>query len=455
MLIAAARESSPWRRLLWGEAAGIVYWFGICYWIQFVLSYHGGMGEAASWATFLLFCLAKAAHLAVFTLLAGWLMQKAWAIPAVAALWAGLERTHGPLGFAWLALGNAGIDMAIPIRLAPWVGVYGLSFVFAMLAAALALVAMRRPRRQLLWLALLPGLLLLPELPKAAKGTESLVVMQPNIALDEQWSQTSLERTLDRLAFLSTESALAAAEPKPQMIVWPEVPAPFYYDSDAGFRNLANSLARLARTWFLFGTVAYTSDGSPLNSAQLLSPAGQPVVRYDKNYLVPFGEFVPRFFSFVNRITKEAGDFVPGNDIVLEPVGEHRVGTFICYEAVFPHLVRRFAARGAELLVNISNDGYFGRSAARWQHLLIARMRAAENQRWLIRATNNGITAAIDPAGRLRELLPPDTQMAARLNYNYEGSTTFYTRHGDWFAWICLLVGLATALAAWWPVYRP
>ena len=455
LLIATAREPSPFRRFLLGETAGIVYWFGVCYWIQFVLSYHGAMGEVGGWGAFTLFCLIKALHLAVFTLLAGCLMRKPWAIPAVAALWVGIERTHGPLGFAWLALGNAGVDMDAPMRLAPWVGVYGLSFVFAMLGAAMALVVLRRPRRELLWLAVLPGLYLLPELPKAEAGREEAVVVQPNQALDEVWTATSATRMRERLAYLSMQSALAAGEEPPQIIVWPEVPAPLYYYSDPQFRSEANSVARLTRTHFLFGTVAHTADGAPLNSALLLSPAGEPVVRYDKMFLVPFGEFVPPLFGFVNKITKEAGDFVPGTELVVAPVGEHRVGTFICYEAVFPHLVRRFAAAGAEVFVNLSNDGYFGRSAARPQHLLIARMRAAENRRWIIRSTNDGITATIDPAGRILQLLEPYTQTAARMNYNYETRLTPYTRYGDWFAWLCLIAGLAAVAATQIPTYRP
>lgn len=455
LLIAAAREPSPLRRFLLGEAAGIVYWFGVCYWIQFVLSYHGAMGEAGSWGTFLLFCLVKAVHLAVFTLLAGCVIRKPYAIPVVAALWVGIERTHGPLGFAWLALGNAGVDMDVPMRLAPWIGVYGLSFVFVMLSAAMCSAALRRPRRELLWLAVLPLLYLLPELPKVEAGREQAVVVQPNLALDEVWTSKSASAMRQRLAYLSVESALAAGEQAPQMILWPEVPAPLYYYSNPQFRDEANTVARLTKTHFLFGTVAYTPGGAPLNSALLLSPDGEPVARYDKMSLVPFGEFVPPLFGFVNRITNEAGDFVPGEKVVVAPVGDHHIGTFICYESVFPHLVRRFAASGAEVFVNLSNDGYFGRSSARLQHLLIARMRAAENRRWILRSTNNGITAAIDPAARILQRLEPDTQTTARLNYNYESYLTAYTRHGDWFAWLCLIAGLAAPLATQIPRYRP
>ena len=231
-----------------------------------------------------------------------------------------------------------------------------------------------------------------------------------------------------------------------RLLVWPEVPAPFVYDSDTDFREQASQLARLARTSFLFGTVAHTAAGAPLNSAILLGPGGEYLGRYDKMYLVPFGEFVPRFFSFVNRITQEAGDFEAGKRLVVFRAEERRLGAFICYEAVFPHLVRRFAAEGAELFVNISNDGYFGRSAAREQHLKIVRMRAAENRRWILRTTNNGITVSIDPAGRIMDRLPPYQQVALHTRYSYVREQTPYTRYGDWFALVCAVAGIAAIL---------
>jgi apolipoprotein N-acyltransferase len=446
LLVVLAREDSPKRRFLLGYAAGVIYWFGVCYWIQFVLAVYGGLGEAAGWAVFLLFCLAKALHMGVFGWLAGILMRHWWAAPGVAALWVAIEITHTFMGFAWLDLGNAGVDMSLPMRLAPYTGVYGISFVFAMMATCLALAALRRSRLELAWLALLPLLVLLPALPPAERGKSSAVLLQPNVSVSEEWTRESLLRLERRLVSVSLQSAMTAGSQKADVIVWPEVPAPFYYDQDAGLRSLVADLARSSGASVLFGTVGHTPGGEPLNSAQLVSSSGEPVSRYDKIELVPFGEFVPWPFGFARKISHEVGDFAPGTQVVVSPVNGHRLGTFICYESVFPSLARRFAAGGAEVLFNISNDGWFGRSGARQQHLAIVRMRAAENRRWILRSTNDGITATVDSAGRLRGTLPSFREAASVSGFNYLSEQTFYTRHGDWFAVLCAI--LAAALLA-------
>ncbi len=437
LLIAAARTERAWQRFLYGWAAGIFYWFFLCTWIQFVLEAHGGMGVWGGWGSFLLFSLLKALHLAVFSLLAGPLMRTAYALPAVAALWTGLERTHGTFGFAWLALGNAGIDMSIPLRLAPLVGVYGLSFVFCMLATAVACVALRLPRRRLWPLLLLVLLWILPAIPQGVPAGNSALVVQPNISPDVEWTQMLREKTEQQLGLLSE----AIASP---LVVWPELPAPLYFYDDPEFHQAATNIA-LRHGYFLFGTVAYTPTHQPLNSAVLLGPGGAEVGRYDKIDLVPFGEFVPAVFSFVGRITQEAGDFAPGRDIKVLAAAGHRLGVFICYESAFPDLVRQFTRQGADVLVNLSNDAYFGHSEAREQHLLLVRMRAVENRRYIIRATNDGITAVIDPAGRITKRLPQFEEAAASVQYGAVESTTVYARHGDWFAWSCLAAGLLFA----------
>ena len=188
-------------------------------------------------------------------------------------------------------------------------------------------------------------------------------------------------------------------------------------------------------------------------SVDELRSDGSFVDRYDKINLVPFGEYVPKFFGFVNRITQEAGDFAAGDRMVVFPLDDHKLGTFICYESVFPSQVREFVKGGANLLVNLSNDGYFGHSAAREQHLEIARMRAVENRRWLLRSTNDGITAAIDPAGRVVQRLPMYRETVTQMGFNFEEGTTFYTEHGDWFAWGCLLGGCVALFRSQRPHY--
>jgi apolipoprotein N-acyltransferase len=449
LLIALVRERRPWRRVALGWACGVVYWCGVCYWVEIVLAIHGNMGRPVAWAMFGLFCVAKALHMGVFALLAGILMRRWWAIPAVAGWWVSVEATHGSLGFAWLALGNAGVDMSLPMRLAPFTGVYGLSFVFATMSAALAIAVLRRRRRELLWLAPLLLLPLLPAVPTPLPGREAALLVQSDISETQEWTPEILIQSVREQAALTMRGALQPGVRLPSIVVWPEVPAPYYYEEDAGFREYINNLARMTQAYVLLGTVAHTPKGAPLNSAQLVSPTGIPLTRYDKVNLVPFGEFVPWPFNLVaDKVSSEVGDFEAGRHVVVSQVGKHQIGAFICYESVFPGFVRKFAAGGAEALFNLSNDGWFGQSAARLQHLNIVRMRAAENRRWIMRATNDGITAVIDPAGRIRGGLATNTRAAYYANFNYIPERTVYTRWGDWFAALCLVIATFCAVAS-------
>jgi apolipoprotein N-acyltransferase len=451
LLIALALEPRPLWRFLLGEFAGLVYWFFICYWIQFVLEVHGGMGYWGSRGTFALFCVLKALHLALFSLLAAVLINTRFAVPMIAALWTGIERTHGTFGFAWLTLGNAAIDMPLPLRAAPFLGVYGISFIFALISAVVALLILRRDRRNLYWLAIIPALILLPDLPIAQTPSQTALVVQPNMP-EEGWTFALAEQERDHVIQESLDAARAGTY---QMIIWPESPGPLYFYRDPTFRREAMQVAEVAHADFLFGTVAETPENAPLNSAVLLAPDGSLVDRYDKINLVPFGEYVPSVFGFVNRVTQEAGDFVPGNRIVVFPLDSHKLGVFICYESVFPDEVRQFVKGGANLLVNISNDGYFGHSSAREQHLEIARMRAVENSRWLIRSTNDGITAVIDPAGHIDERFPLYQEVVAPVHYAFREGLTFYSQHGDWFAWGCLIVAMIALVVSQRPHYTP
>ena len=202
--------------------------------------------------------------------------------------------------------------------------------------------------------------------------------------------------------------------PPPGIIVWPESPAPFFIN-DQEFRRAVSDIARASNAYVIVGSLgsAGMSQQSPklFNSAALITPSGEWTARYDKIHLVPFGEYVPfgTLLAFAQKLTKEVGDFIPGANRTPFDVGHYKVGVFICYESVFPNDIRQFALNGANVFVNISNDGWFGRYGAPTQHLNHARMRAVENNRWLLRATNTGITSVIDPYGRIIDQAPRET----------------------------------------------
>jgi apolipoprotein N-acyltransferase len=428
-----------------GWIAGTLQWGLTCSWIRDTLAMYGGLTGPLSWLAIALFAVAKGLHLAVLAALAKPFLKRPWGGLAVAALWTGIERTHGPLGFTWLLLGNAGIDMALPLRLAPVTGVYGLSFVFVLVTCAVLFVLLRRPRWHLLYAAPLVLLWLVPPVRMDKAPKAEAVSLQPAISETEPITEDDNLRMVRRLSFATLQESMNPARPTPQMVLWPEAPAPFYYYDDPAFREQMDTMARLAGVPTIFGGVARTPEGQPLNSAFFLNGEGHLSGRYDKRFLVPFGEFIPPLFGWINKISHEAGDFAAGTRTEIFTAGDHSIGPFICYEAAFPHLVREVAATGANVFVNLSNDGYFGRSAARTQHLLLARMRAVENHRWLLRSTNDGITVSIDPAGRIWDRFPEGKRIAGRLRFGWESGLTAYTQDGDWFAWSCLGLGLAAA----------
>ncbi len=434
LVIACTREKRWKQRFLLGYLTGFLYWFFMCSWIQGTMAQYAGVGGATAWALFLLFSLAKAVQTGVFAALAGYLLDKWYAPPTVAALWVALEWTHSYTGFEWLNLGNAASDLSLVLRLAPVTGVWGLSFVFALMGSVIAFVILRR-RGASLWLLALAGLYLLPDVPEPVAGDAHAVLVQPNLDGDTIWTTDLLETTENQLRAFSASPVTKASGA--DVIVWPEMPIPFY-TNDTAFRNFLTSVAATAKAPILTGAVARTDHGLPLNSALLTDVNGDTISRYDKVHLVPFGEFVPwPFGTLTQKVSTEAGDFAAGSKVVVSKLGDHHIGTFICYESVFPSYIREFVAGGAEALFNLSNDAWFGTSPARYQHLRIVRMRAAEVHRWIVRATNNGVTSVIDPAGRVVRSLPEYRQAAARLPYGYRTDITPYVRFGDWFVGIC------------------
>jgi len=445
---ALGHEYRPKVRFALGYCSGLVLWAGVCWWIAPVLAVHGAMGNFGGWGSFALFCVLKSIHYGVFSLLAGVLIRHWYGPPAIALLWAVLERTQEPLTlFGWLMLGDAGIDMAMPLRVAPFAGVYGLSFLFALTAASMAVILLKQPRRRAYWAAitLLPALL--PALPTGLQPDAHAALVQPNLPTADDSPYEPYEVSKAQFVRLSLD---ALQNGPVNVVVWPETPGPMFYEEDADLRARVREVSAAANAPVVLGTIWRDRSNAARNAA-LMVPAG---VRYDKMFLVPFGEYVPPLFSFVNQVSDEAGAYTPGTEIKLMPLGTHKAGVFICYESAVGHHVRDFARRGANVFLNISNDGYFFRTPAREQHLQLVRMRAAENRRWTVRATNNGITAVIDPAGVVRDHAPSFDRRSSRFGYGYVNEQTVFTQAGDAFILLGALAVIAALVASQWPNYK-
>ena len=252
-----------------------------------------------------------------------------------------------------------------------------------------------------------------------------------------------------------------AADAGARLVVWPESAVPFLFDEDpalaappAGRGAAAGDLPLLRQRR---PRAPLPGERRIYVGAKLLDPSGELVARYHKIRLVPFGEYVPLqpLFTlggrFAAKLVQEVSDFTPGTEAITGVVDGHRVGGFICYEAIFPSLVRRFAAGGAELLVNVTNDAWYGTTSAPHQHLAMAAFRAIENRRYLVRAANTGITAVVDPRGRVLEPTRLfDTTVLVR-EVPFVAETTFYTRHGNVFAQACAAMALALVAATFAP----
>ena len=449
-LLVVLRDESPKRRFTLGWLSGMVFWGGACYWIYPVIRDYASIAPPVAALLFIGFFVVKALHSGVFALLAGPLLKRWWGVPALAALWVGIEGSHQYIFFTWTQLGNAALDFPVQqiARLAPWTGIYGPSAVFALANGAFALAILRRTPRPLLALAPLLALTMLPPLPQDGKRTETARLIQPNVHPDLLRTSWAAEHGTAHLVKMLEMSKAPTDGTKPSLLVWPEYPVSAYYFDDAASRAYFERVARESGAAFVFNTISY-EDGSrerPRNSSVTLDQYGNLLSQYSKIHLVPFGEFVPwPFHYFVEKITMQAGMFRPGQSISVASFDGRGIGTFICYESVFARSIRKFTAGGAQLLVNISNDSWYGRSAAREQHLLIARMRAVENARWILRSTNDGVTSAISPAGRIEAALPPFLQASLDVQFGYRSDITGYVRYGEWFWWLCLLAAASVA----------
>lgn len=487
-VVSAAKggEARPLRRaFLLSYLCGFLWYAGNCYWVRDVMMQYGDMPPAAP--TLLL--VGYSAVLGLYFGLFGWAValvlrasgSKRVALAGAPVFWVGLELAASRItSVPWDQLGYSQVDNGLVNQLAPWTGVYGISFV---LVAANALIAgafvLERAAQKRLWgisggvlaVAGFAGVALKPPVSPVAA---TAVLVQPNLDVGGQslWTGPGeWDRHMADFARLAAEQCKGyiAGIPQtgapageivcppyathPDLIAWPESPAPFFQD-DARFKKSVAEIARANKAPLVVGNIGMdflpeSGTWREFNSALVVGATGDAVGRYDKIHLVPFGEYVPfsRLLFFARKLTGKVSRFERGDQRKVFRLNGHRYGVFICYEAVFADEVRQFSRLGAEVLVNISDDGWYGDTSAPWQHLNMARMRAIENRRWILRDTNNGVTAAIDPYGRVRQSIPRHAMDALAAEYGFRDDTTFYTEHGDVFGWLCVL--MSVALIAW------
>ena len=488
------------RRLRWrlgwaflgGWLAGAL-WFGANgYWVYNTMNLYGGMDKPMAVVCLVAFSVYLGFWFGVFGLALALVRRAtvggkfAWVgFAAIPFLWTAMEFALARIPqFPWDLLGYSQVDNALLTRIAPWAGVYGISFFLATMNAFFTAKlptsgGLLIPRGR--WIAFLNyglglGFLIVVVIPAfqvqgrptAPSPVATAVLVQPdlNVDTDDVWVGPEWDRHMAQFAQLGAENCknylngipetgARPVTPKcpvpvepPSLIVWPESPAPFH-DADARFRSAMASVAQADKAPMIIGAVGMDEDGAAqqyriYNSAEVVAPDGHFAGRYDKIHLVPFGEYVPfrKLLFFVKQITQTLTDMSTGTERKVFTIGGHRYGVFICYESVFGDEVREFAKNGAEVFVNISDDGWYGDTSAPWQHLNMARMRAIENRRWILRDTNNGVTAAIDPYGTVRQSIPRHAVGALAAQYGYSSEMTFYTVHGDWLAELCAIVAL-------------
>jgi apolipoprotein N-acyltransferase len=460
LFLIVARKTQPWRCFLLGWLFGTIFFYGSCYWLTYSMIHFGGIQP---WLAFLLL-LPGAVLLGifpgVFTLVLARLIRN-WTPSALflaPLLWSALEwgrlETTGQL---WNAIGYSQAYHPLLIQTARWGGVYVVSFFIVFVNAAIAFVILKRSARALLISATLITLIAVLVLlanrtsPSGLRGLKNeaeaiVVAVQPNVPMEIVKSDEDM-RKLTARHFEMSESALRQLpnDGKPRLVIWPESPMNFAYGGDSPLRERLTAFVKANNTSVLLNSQEVAPNDGIYNSALLINQEGRLVAQYDKIRLLPFGEYVPlpQWLPGAGLIRALVGDFTPGANYVLMPIGTVRAGVFICIESAYPSIARRFTGEGADVLINISNDGYLGPTAVMQQHLANAVFRAVENGRPLLRVTNTGITALITSAGEVQD----ETQ-----GFRPEVRTwtimraltvpTFYAAHGDLFAAGCALVSL-------------
>lgn len=498
LLVAIARVKRPQQAFVLGWLAGALFFYGSCWWLTHSMIHYGGLPRPLAYALLVPIVSIVSLFPATFALTLAHLCARwgAFALCAAPCLWAASEWARlGVTGQLWNAIGYSQAFHPALIQTATWGGVYAVGFFLVVVNAVVALMLLRRDVRSfniaVLVLIAAGSVFALTELfTSSTTGSASsepqaytvVIAVQPNVSVNFGRSLEETATLVNRHLTMSadalrvwdqkrdaeakheaersklTGTSARSSDGPPLIVIWPESPMNFAYAKDDEFRELVGRFARAERTSVLFNSLEPAPAGGAYNSAVLVNEAGRLVAQYDKIRLLPFGEYVPlpRWFPPAWLVSGIVGEFTPGANYTLLPIGgETRAGVFICFESAFPSIARRFTDGGADVLINISNDGYLGQTPVLRQHLSNAVFRAVENRRDVLRVTNTGISARITPRGEVEDATG-SFQPATRtwIVTRATGGKTFYTRHGDLFVALCATFSILLFVSSQWSIVR-
>ncbi len=467
-LLIAIRDLSSWNRFRLGFLTGMAHYFTLGYWLIHMLRTYGHLPIYVCLPIFFLLGAYLACYFGVFCTLLGYISRKPIiSVLLMPVLWTGLEylRAFALTGVPWEFLGHSQFRNLSLIQISDLVGVYGISFLIA-LANGITLMAILGLTQQkwfnhtifknhLAVIIIIFAILMSMTLFYGQRRIQSVdrqiadapltkvAVIQGNIDQVLKWDARFQLKTTLKYLKLSSE----AQKQRPDLVVWPETSTPFYLQHNPTLSQLVIKGIIDTDADFLIGSPSFLRKPESVdyyNSAYLIRSDGTISGKYDKSHLVPFGEYVPlgKYLTFLGKLVAQVGDFKAGDPRKTLPWRNHHLGILICYELMFPTIARTQVNNKADLLINITNDAWYGDTAAPFQHFSIAVFRAVENRRSLIRAANTGISGFIDPAGRIIAPTPLFVEAVAVQSVPVIHEKTFYTRHGDLFAQICLALSL-------------
>ena len=455
LLVVVGRRPSPLRALILGWAVGTVFFYTTCYWLTYSMIHYGGLPTVVAYASL----IPAAIVIGIFPGLAMMLTAmaiKRWGLGLVLLapmFWTAFEWARlGVTGQLWNALGYSQAFYSLLIGPATWGGVYAVSFLIVVVNAALALAIVARRSiwsvtSAILFIGLVAAVVgyssLLATRNSYSKPYVNVVALQPNVPMTAVKSTSEMNELRSRHLSMSRDALNFVSSEIPRLVIWPESPMNFTYASDTSLQTLISDFTKTNRTSLLFNSLEQAPGDGSYNSALLVNEEGRLIGQYDKIRLMPFGEYVPlpQWLPGASLISGIVGEFTPGDKYTLMPIADHRAGVFICIESAYPWIARRMTAEGADLLINISNDGYLGPTAVMRQHLANAIFRAAENGRPLLRVTNTGLTAKISAIGAVQDLTAPFQADVRNWQVGPSGKhDTFYTKHGDLFVQVCAAI---------------